>query len=234
MSEVTRTVVRRVAYVAVFGAALQGLPARAQAVLGPAVNAPVPAVEAFAKAYAGVNDYTLTDTVAEQSNDGAKKEQRVYSYKFLKPNNALARVVSGRGSGSVAAWHGGNTVRGHMGGFFSVIKLTLPIDDSRATSMRGHTIDEATFTYTLASLLATPGSLTEAPGPAVAGVPTTAVTLERAKPTADGVTKYTLFLSDETHLPVKRETYAGDTLVVSEQYSDVKVNVGLKPDDVSI
>ncbi len=234
MREVVRTVGRVVACVAAFGVASQGVPAIAQAVLGPAVNTPVPAVVAFAKAYEGVNDYTLTDTVAEQTNDGAKKEQRVYSYKYLKPNNALARVVSGRGSGSVAAWHGGNTVKGHIGGFFSGIKLTLSIDDSRATSLRGHTIDEATFTYTLASLLATPGTLTQAPGPAVAGVPTTAVTLERANPSADGVTKSTLFLSDQTHLPVKRETYAGETLVITELYSDVKVNIGLKPDDLSI
>lgn len=209
-------------------------PAMAQAVLGPAVNAPGPAVAAFAKAYENVNDYTLTDTIAEQSNDGSKSEQRVFSYKFLRPTNAVARVVSGRGSGSAAAWHGGDKVKGHVGGFFSGIKLTLSINDPRATSMRGHTIDEATFSYTLASLLATPGILREAPGPTFEGVPTTAVTLERAQPTADGVTKSTLFLSDDTHLPVKRETYAGSTIVITEQYSDVKVNVGLKPADISI
>ena len=232
MKRVTRAVGRGAAYAVALGVALQG-PAGAQAVLGPAVNTPGPAVAAFAKAYADVSDYTLTDTVAEQTNDGGKKEQRTYSYKFIKPNSALARVVSGRGSGSVADWHGGNTVKGHVGGFFSGIKLTLSIDDPRATSLRGHTIDEATFSYTLASLLSTPGSLTEAPGPAIAGVPTTAITLDRATPTTDGVTKSTLFLSDETHLPVERQTYAGSTLVITEQYSDLKTNIGLKPDDIA-
>ena len=234
MNESIRMTSRRVARVAAFLIAAGATPAMAQAVFGPAVNEPGPAVSAFAKAYADVNDYTLTDTIAEQTNDGSKHEQRVFSYKFLKPNNAVASVVSGRGSGSAAAWHGGDKVRGHIGGSFSVIKLTLSINDPRATSLRGHTIDEATFTYTLASLLATPGTLHEAPGPAIAGVPTTAVTLERAEPTADGVTKSTLYLSDASHLPVKRETYAGSTIVITEQYSDVKLNVGLKPGDISV
>ena len=234
MKEFNRAAACAAACIAAFVIAALELPATAQAVLGPEVNAAGPAVVAFERTYAGINDYTLTDTVVEQTNDGARKEQRVFSYKFLKPNNAVARVVSGRGSGSVAAWHGGDTVKGHVGGFFSAIKLTLSINDPRATSMRGHTIDEATFTYTLASLLSTPGTLREAPGPAVAGVPTTAVTLDRAQPTADGVTRSTLFLSDESHLPVRRETYAGSTLVVNEEYSDLKTNVGLKPEDIAI
>lgn len=225
---------RRAALFIAFGAAALASPALGQAVLGPPVNMPGPAVSAFAKAYADVSDYTLTDTIAEQTNDGTRREQRVVSYKFLKPASAVARVVSGRGSGSAAAWHGGDKVKGHVGGFFSGIKLTLSINDPRAASLRGHTIDEAAFTYTLESLLSTPGALSEAPGPVIAGTPTTAVTLERAKPTEDGVTKSTVFLSNETHLPVERETYAGATVVITEQYSDVKLNVGLKPGDISV
>jgi outer membrane lipoprotein-sorting protein len=215
-------------------AAATALPASAQAVLGPAVNTPGPALAAFDKAYAGVNDYTLTDTVSEQTNDGSKKQDRVYLYKYLKPHDAVANVVAGPGAGGGAAWRGGDKVKGHMGGLLSGIKLITPIDDARAVSLRGDTIDQGTLTFVLDSLLAMPGTLSEATGPAIAGAPTTAVTLDLAKPTPKGETKIVVYLDDATHLPARRQLYAGSTLVVTETYTDLKTNVGLKIDDIDI
>lgn len=210
------------------------LPAFAQTVLGPAVNAPGPALAAAEKAYADVDDYTLTDTVSEQTNDGSKKQERVYAYKYLKPHGAVANVVSGPGSGGGAAWRGGDKVKGHMGGLLSGIKLVTPIDDARAVSLRGDTIDQGTLTFVLQSLFSLPGTLSEAAGPTIAGSATTAVTLDLAKPTAKGETKIVVDLADTTHLPVRRQLYAGSTLVVTETYTDLKTNVGLKIDDIDI
>jgi outer membrane lipoprotein-sorting protein len=210
------------------------LPASAQAVLGPPVNTPGPALAAFDKAYADVKDYTLTDTVSEQTNDGSKKQDRVYLYKYLKPHDAVATVVSGPGSGGGAAWRGGDKVKGHMGGLLSGIKLITPIDDARAVSLRGDTIDQGTLTFVLQSLLAMPGTLGEAPGPTIGGAATTAVTLDLTTPTRKGETKIVVYLSDATHLPVRRQLYAGSTLVVTETYTDLKTNVGLKLDDIDL
>ncbi len=211
-----------------------GLPASAQVTFGPAVNKPGPALAAFDKAYGDVKDYTMTDTVTEQTNDGAKKESRTYSYKYLKPHYAVANIVSGPGAGGGAAWRGGDKVKGHQGGLLSGIKLVIPIADQRATSLRGDTIDQGTLTFVLQSLLSTPGTLAETAGPAVAGSPTTAIALDMAKPTDKGETKVVVYVSNASHLPVKREVYAGQTLVVTEQYSDLKTNVGLKVDDIDI
>ena len=211
------------------------LPGFAQTLLGPEVNKPGPALAAFDKAYANINDYTLTDTVFEQTNDGSRKEERVYLYKYMKPHDAVATVVSGPGSGGGAAWRGGSTVKGHMGGLLSGIKLITPINDSRAVSLRGDTIDQGTLTFIHDSLLAMSGTLSEAAGPAVGkAAATTTVTLDLAKPTAKGETKIVVYIDDATHLPVRRPLYAGSPLVVTETYSDLRTNVGLKLEDIDV
>jgi outer membrane lipoprotein-sorting protein len=100
--------------------------------------------------------------------------------------------------------------------------------------LRGDTIDQGTLTFVLQSLLSMPGTLGEAAGPTISGSATTAVTLDLAKPTAKGETKIVVDLSEATHLPVRRQLYAGSTLVVTETYTDLKTNVGLKIDDIDI
>ncbi len=205
--------------------------AKAQVTFGPEVNKPGPALAAFAKAYDNVNDYTMTDTVSEQTNDGAKKQNRVYAYKFMKPHFVDSKIVSGPGAGSAAVWRGGDKVKGHQGGLFSALKMTVPITDGRATSLRGNTIDKGTLTFVLQTMLSTPGTLVENPGPEIAGGQTTAVELDDATPQRNGETKVVLYLSNASHLPVKRQVYAGSVPVLTALFTDLKTNIGLKQDD---
>ncbi len=53
------------------------------------------------------------------------------------------------------------------------------------------------------------------------------VTLRLAKPDPTGVTRVVVDLSHTSHLPVRRERYAGDALVKTEVFSDTKVDVPL-------
>ena len=171
--------------------------ASAQIAFGAAVNMPTPALAAFAKTWNAIDDYSATASVDEQTNDGKSSTKRKYSFKFRKPDFASADVVDGPGRGSGAVWRGGNQIRGHMGGLFSHLTRVIAIDDARAVSVRGDTIDMASFDYDLHDMLSTSGKLSEAGGPAG----TTDVTLALARPTPGGVTKIVLELSNATHLP---------------------------------
>jgi outer membrane lipoprotein-sorting protein len=195
-----------------------------------AQNAPTPALEAFARAWDGIDDYHETIVVHEIYRN--ETQDRIYDYSFKKPSFAHIEVTAGPGRGSGAVWRGGDTVKGHQGGFLSMIRMTVPIGDRRAASLRGDTIEVASFGYERKHFQATPGMLGEGPGPTIDGVATTAVTLAVADPTKNaGVSKDVLDLSNEMHLPVRREQYAGDTLVKVETFRNVQLNPGLKASD---
>ncbi len=187
----------------------------------------------FAQAVAGVADYTVSITTHEVK--GTDVRDNVYHYWFKKPALAKIETVSGRGRGSAAVWHGGDTVSGHQGGILSIIKLTVGIHDGKAVSLRGDTIDSASFPAQLEHFRTTKGELAEGPGPAIAGAPTETLTLKPADPVANGdVSRDVLFLSNATHLPVRRERYEGDKLVKQEDFTELKLNVGLKDGDFSL
>ena len=219
--------VRVAASFGLLAASLPGAPASAQATFGAAVNKPTAALAQFGQSFASVNDYTATIVTKEQTNDGQKSEARTYSYRYKKPKYASIAVEDGPGKGGGASWSGGDTVSGHQGGLFSHIHRTVAIGDPRATSLRGDTLDMASFDYDLKYMLSTPGTLSEAAGPSG----TTLVTLARTTPASNGVSKIVLDLSNATHLPVERQQFAGATLVKTETFSDVKLNAGLKPED---
>jgi outer membrane lipoprotein-sorting protein len=211
-----------------FGIALAlGLPAAGPAL---AENTPPPAFEAFQKAWSSIDNYHETIAVHEIFQNNT--QDRTYDYSFKKPSFAHIEVTGGPGRGSGALWRGGDSVKGHQGGFLSMLRMNVPIDDRRATSLRGDTIDVASFAYELKHFLETPGTLDEAPGPAIEGVRTTAVTLAVADPAKNkNVSKDVLDISNETHLPVRREQYEGSTLVKSETFRNVQLNPGLKDSD---
>jgi outer membrane lipoprotein-sorting protein len=199
-----------------------------------AENKPTPALDAFGAAWANVHDYSETIIAHETTNDGKETQDRTYSYEFVKPTSALIQITDGPGKGGGAAWHGGDQVKGHQGGLFSGVKLIISKSDPRATSLRGDQIDVASFGYELDHFLNTPGTLSEAPGPALEGQATTAVTLAAAPAEANGVTREVLDVSNSTHLPVKREEYVGATLVKSEEFKDLKLNPGLTVKDINL
>jgi hypothetical protein len=148
---------------------------------------------------------------------------------------AKAEIVSGPGSGGVAVWHGGDTVRGHQGGFLRFITLNVNVHDARATSLRGDTIDSASFESQLEHVRATKGKLDEAQGPTIEGGVTDVLTLAAADPAANrNVTREVLYVSRATHLPVKRELFEGNIVVKTQIFSALRINPGLQAKDFTL
>jgi outer membrane lipoprotein-sorting protein len=199
-----------------------------------AENRTTPAFADFAKAFADVNDYQAHVIVHETSDDGKDVADWAYDYRWMRPNLARIEVTEGRGKGGVAVWHGGDKVQGHQGGFLSAIKLNLDIHDKRATSLRGDTIETASFAYDLKHYETVDGTLAEGPGPTLDGHATTAVTLAVSDPKNNAnVTKDVLDISNATHLPLRRQQFVGAQLVKSETFRDFKANNGFTTGDFS-
>jgi outer membrane lipoprotein-sorting protein len=191
------------------------------------------ALSAFGAAVDALRDYTVT--IAVHETDGERAQDRAVRYWYKKPTTAKIEVISGAGRGSVAVWRGGDSVRGHQGGFLSMIKLTVGMHDARAVSLRGDTIDSAYFGNILERFKTTKGELSEALGPEIAGVSTEAITLKVADPgTNQRISKEVVYLSRATHLPVKRERFEGDVLVKSQFFSNLKLNVNLTDQDFDL
>ncbi len=203
-------------------AALLASPAAARA-----ENVPTPALAAFARTWATVDDYRATVTDQEHTNDGSQTTDTTYQFRFKKPDLARIDVIAGRNRGGGAVYRGGDSIVGHTGGFLSAIKMSIPLSDARAKSLRGGTIDQSSFGYELREMLETPGVLTESPGPDA----TTSVALVPRTALPDGVTRMVVDLSNANHLPVARRQYVGDKLVKSETFRDVQPNVGLAEGD---
>jgi outer membrane lipoprotein-sorting protein len=189
-----------------------------------------PAITAFDAAFAAANDYTAVLHVHEAKGD--RTQDRVYQYEFMKPHYVKTLILDGDGKGSGGVWVGGDQVSGHQGGIFSGIHLKVNIHDSRATSLRGVTIPEGLLQHIVDDYSTTPGKLTQVDGGKVDGVPTDRLELRAADPTSNyGVTDQILYLSKETHWPVRQVLYSGSQVVLDETVSDLKTNVGLKQSD---
>jgi outer membrane lipoprotein-sorting protein len=199
-----------------------------------AANKPTPALEDFQKAFAGINDYQEEFVTHETTDDGKNVEDRVYRFRWRRPTDAQIQVLQGRDKGGAATWHGGDTVSGHHGGFLSGIHLTKSIHDRDATSLRGDILISDAYDVIIKHFEETPGTLSEAPGPAIDSQATTAVTLVVADPKANAnVSKDVVYLSNLSHLPLGRDQYVGQLLVKTEKFKDIKTNVGLKDSDFS-
>jgi len=183
------------------------------------INKSTPEFDAFRKAWDGLSNYKTTIVAHESTNDGKATQDRTYRYQFAKPSTALIVVIAGPGKGGGAAWHGGSTVHGHKGGLVSFVKLTVPKDDPRVTSLRGDQIEVASYGYELDRLATVPGTLSETKTPAG-----TVVTFVAAAPDRTGITKEILTFSPLTHLPIRHEAYVGERSVKNESFSDLVVN----------
>jgi len=186
-----------------------------------------PALAAFDRAWTGVHDYRATVTADERTNDGKQTKHYVYDFRFLKPGFARIDVIEGAGRGSGAVWRGGDDIVGHSGGFLSALKVSVPLTDGRAKSLRGGTIATSSFGNRLATMLDTPGDLSEAPD----GSDATDVTLVPREPLPGGVTRIVLELSNATHLPLAFTEDVDRTPVNVQHFADVKTNVGLSDAD---
>jgi outer membrane lipoprotein-sorting protein len=184
----------------------------------------------FADAWAKVNDYTCQITTHETV--AADVQDRVYDFAFKKPHTAKIDITGGAGKGGGSIWHGGDTVVGHQGGLLRGIKLTVSITDPRATSLRGDTIESASFGSILGVYQSGKGILSESTIDTISGSPVDTITLTIANPSANkDVSKDVLFISRVTHLPVRRVRYEGNIVVKQEDFVNIKINPGLKDSD---
>jgi outer membrane lipoprotein-sorting protein len=189
-----------------------------------------PAITAFETAFAAINDYTCTMHSHEMLGD--KTQDRIYNYWFMKPHFAKTLIVAGDGQGSGGVWSGGDTVSGHQGGILSGLHLTVSIHDPRATSIRGFTIPDGLLNNIVGKYVTVAGTLTQVPGGKIGGVPTDRLDLKVTDPAQNnGISEQILYLSQETHLPIRQILYSGNQIVLDQSISDLKTNVGLTEKD---
>jgi hypothetical protein len=194
-----------------------------------AANA-VPAIEAFDKSFGAINDYTCILHVHEAK--GTATQDRVYQYEFMKPHYVKTLILDGDGKGSGGVWTGGDQVSGHQGGFLSGIHMKISVNDPRAVSLRGVTIPEGLLSRIVDNYATIPGKLTQAEGGKVQGVETDRIELKVADPDSNhGVSDQILYVSKETHWPVRQIMYSGSQIVLDENVTDLKTNVGLTQSD---
>jgi len=194
-----------------------------------AANA-APAIAEFDKAFAGINDYTCVLHVHEAK--GTMTQDRVYQYEFMKPHYVKTLILDGDGKGSGGVWIGGDQVSGHQGGFLSGIHMKISLHDPRAVSLRGVTIPEGLLPRIVDDYATIPGKLTQLEGGKIQGVETDRIELKVADPASNnGISDQILYVSKETHWPVRQIMYAGSQIVLDENVTDLKTNVGLTQSD---
>ncbi|HEV3090679.1 MAG TPA: hypothetical protein VGX91_04450 [Candidatus Cybelea sp.] len=206
-------------------AALAGLSAAAASAANEA-----PAITAFDHTFAGISDYTCVLHVHEAK--GTQTQDRVYQYSFMKPHYVKTLILEGDGKGSGGVWTGGDQVSGHQGGLFSGIHLKISVNDPRAVSLRGVTIPQGLMQRIVDDYATIPGKLAQVDGGKINGVDTDRLELKASDPGANGgVTDSILYLSKETHWPVRQILYSGSQIVLDENVTDLKTNVGLTQTD---
>lgn len=189
-----------------------------------------PAIAAFDRSFSEISDYTCILHVHEAK--GTQTQDRVYEYEFMKPHFVKTLILDGDGKGSGGVWAGGDQVSGHQGGLFSGIHLKIDVHDPRAVSLRGVTIPEGLMQTRVDSYATIPGKLTQTDGGKIGGVETDRLDLRVSDPASNsGVSEQIMYLSKETHWPVRQIMYSGSQIVLDETITDVKTNVGLKQSD---
>ena len=198
--------------VAILGGGVRSLAATASA-----TSAGEAALARFTSAWAKLNAYTCDLTAHEVL--GTHVQDRTYAMTFRKPYDTKMEITGGDGKGGAAVWHGGDTLRGHQGGFISFIKLNLNIHDGRATSIRGTTIAQANFGSILDHVKSLKGSVS-----ATSSGGDTTIDFSVPDPSADNsVTKERVVLASNA-LPSEYDQWEGDSLVRHVVYTNLVVN----------
>ena len=77
-----------------------------------------------------------------------------------------------------------------------------------------------------------PGKLTQTDGGKINGIATDRLDLKVTDPAANGgVTGQIIYLSKDTHWPIRQIMYDGTQIVLDESVADLKTNVGLTKTD---
>jgi outer membrane lipoprotein-sorting protein len=189
-----------------------------------------PAIAAFDRAFADVNDYTCI--LHSYEVNGAQKQVRVYQYSFMKPHYLKTLILDGNGKGSGAVWVGGDRVSAHMSGILSGIHVKISVDDPRAVSLHGVTIPDGLLPGIIDDYRTISGTLTQTDGGTIGTVETDRLELKVADPSSNhDITEQIVYFSKSTHWPVRQIMYSGSQIVLDESVDDLKTNVGLTPSD---
>jgi len=179
------------------------------------------ALAKYAAAWDKVTSYTCSMAAREVS--GTRVQDRVYAFKFRKPFDTRMDVTEGDDRGGAGVWRGGDTVKGHQGGFLSFIKLNLNLHDPKAVSVRGTTIADANFGALLEHIKSLKGATIDA----VPDGDLTKINVAVADPAADdNVTKEMMVLGTND-LPVEYDQWEGDNEVKRVIYTDLALNVDI-------
>jgi len=182
------------------------------------------------KAWQGVKGYTC---IMESYNRlGDKEEKKTYQYWYLKPGYIRMKVIKGEGKGGEVFFDPTrNKVRGHKGGFFSFIVLTLNPDDKRVVSIRGVRMDQTSFGHILDQLkpYADAGQCKEVKSQGMKGMECAA-----SDKSYHGDIWKEKVIFDGSLMPVVWERYGKDgTLLYRLACKDVKINPGLTLKEIS-
>ena len=189
-----------------------------------------PAIVAFDRSFASINDYTCILRSHEVS--GTKVQDRVYEYAFMKPHYFKTLILSGDGKGSGAVWTGGDQVSGHLGGILSGIHMKIGVHDPRTVSLHGVTIPDGLLPGIIDQYQTIHGRLTESDGGTIGGVATIRLDLIVTDPSSNhGITEQVAYFSKSSHWPMRQIMYSGSQIVLDESVSDLKTDVGLTKDD---
>ena len=164
--------------------------------------------------------------------NGTQTQDRVYQYSFMKPHYLKTLIIGGDGKGSGAVWVGGDQVSGHVGGILSGIHVKIDLHDPRAISLHGVTIPEGLLPGIIDDYGTIPGRLTQIDGGKIGGVETDRLDLKVADPASNhDITEQIVYLSKETHWPIRQIMYSGSQIVLDESVNDLRTNVGLTQSD---
>ncbi|MBV8639668.1 MAG: hypothetical protein JO322_16430 [Candidatus Eremiobacteraeota bacterium] len=190
-----------------------------------------PAASAFNDAFGKTNSFTYK--LHSHEVKGSDVQDRVYDYSFMKPHFAKTLIESGAGKGGGAVWAGGDQVSGHQGGFLSGIHLKIGLHDGRAVSIRGYTIPDGLPQNIVAKYSSVKGDLSQtSDAGAIDGAQTDLLTLKVADPASnDGISLMKLYLSQQSHFPVRQILYEGDKVVLDQSFTDWNLNANLSQND---
>ncbi len=154
---------------------------------------------------------------------GSEVQDRTYDYAFRKPHAASIAITRGTGRGGHELWDGGDTVVASPPGLLSHIKLRLSMKDSRVATLRGDTIEMASFGWLLQHLQSK-GKLSQSSGPSIEKTPTKQLELIVADPISNGgITRELVDLSITTDLPVRVLRFADRVLVKQVDFKGVQI-----------
>ncbi len=178
------------------------------------------------KRWEDIKDYSCQ--LYTYNRAGKEEDERVYEYKFMKPNYVYMKVLKGKSKGAKVFYDPNkNKVKGCKKVLFTVCRTFDP-SAKKVTSIRGVKVYETSFGY----ILNTAKAYLEKGKPCrvYKEGDYTVVELETDTPIFQDIVKEKLFF-DSTGFPVKWERYAKDGLVYKLVCTNVKINSGLTLED---